>query len=65
MGYMKTVIEKIKEENIQVKVMIGVVPLFKSFTNQIVVDGYAKNASDAVKPAKTLMVIVPKEETVE
>lgn len=65
MGYMKTVIEKIKEENIPVKVMVGGAPISKSFAEQIGADGYAKNASDAVNLAKTFMGLVPKEETVE
>ncbi len=65
MGYMKTVIDRIKEENILVKVMVGGAPISKAFADQIGADGYAKNATDAVKLAKSLIGIVTKEETVE
>lgn len=65
MGYMKTVIDRINEEKIPVKVMVGGAPISKAFADQIGADGYAKNASDAVKLAKTLVGMVPKEETVE
>lgn len=65
MGYMKTVIDRIKEENILVKVMVGGAPISKAFADQIGADGYAKNATDAVKLAKSLIGIVTKEETIE
>ena len=62
MGYMKTVIDRLKSEQINIKTMIGGAPISKSFSDQINADGYAKNASDAVILAKQLMGIVPKEE---
>jgi 5-methyltetrahydrofolate--homocysteine methyltransferase len=62
MGYMKTVIERLKSEQINIKTMIGGAPISKAFADQINADGYAKNASDAVKLAKQLMGIALKEE---
>ncbi len=55
MGYMKTVIEKLKNENISVFVMIGGAPVNRAFALQINADGYAKNASEAVELAKKLL----------
>lgn len=57
MGYMKVVIEKMKEEGLEVRTMVGGAPISKSFADQIGADGYAKNASDAVKLAKDLISI--------
>ncbi len=62
MGYMKTVIDRLKSEQINIKTMIGGAPISKAFADQINADGYAKNASDAVKLAKQLMGIALKEE---
>jgi len=62
MGYMKTVIERLKSEQINIKTMIGGAPISKAFADQINADGYAKNASDAVKLAKQLMGIALREE---
>ncbi len=55
MSYMKTVIERIKTENINAKVMIGGAPVSQSFANQIGADGFAHNATDAVKVARELI----------
>lgn len=55
MPYMKVVIEKLKSENINVRVMVGGAPLSKSFADQIGADAYAKNATDAVAVAKSLV----------
>lgn len=52
MLYMKTVIEKIKSENLKVKVMIGGAPVSKAFADQIGADAYGKNASEAVRLAR-------------
>lgn len=52
MLYMKTVIEKIKTENLQVKIMIGGAPVSKAFADQIGADAYGKNASEAVRIAR-------------
>jgi 5-methyltetrahydrofolate--homocysteine methyltransferase len=52
MVYMKTVIEKIKSENLSVKIMIGGAPVSKAFAEQIGADAYGKNASEAVRLAR-------------
>ena len=52
MLYMKTVIEKIKTENLHVKIMIGGAPVSKTFADQIGADAYGKNASEAVRIAR-------------
>jgi 5-methyltetrahydrofolate--homocysteine methyltransferase len=52
MIYMKTVIEKIKSENLPVKIMIGGAPVSKAFAKQIGADSYGKNASEAVRLAR-------------
>jgi 5-methyltetrahydrofolate--homocysteine methyltransferase len=57
MGYMKIVIEKIRQENLPVKVIIGGAPISKPFADQIGADGYAKNASEAVAVARELIGI--------
>jgi 5-methyltetrahydrofolate--homocysteine methyltransferase len=65
MGYMKTVIDRLKFEGISIKTMVGGAPISKAFADQINADGYAKNATDAVKLAKQLMGIGLKEEKIE
>ncbi len=55
MGYMKVVIDALREIKSPVKVMVGGAPISLSFARQIGADGYAKNASDAVILAKSLM----------
>ena len=52
MIYMKTVIEKIKFENLPVKIMIGGAPVSQAFADQIGADAYGKNASEAVRLAR-------------
>lgn len=59
MGYMKVVIDKLKEEGIQVKTMIGGAPVSAAFAEKIGADAYAKNASEAVEKAKELLGIKP------
>ena len=56
-GYMKVVIDKIKEEKIAVKTMVGGAPISKAFAMEVGADGYAKNATDEVKLAKQLIGI--------
>ena len=55
MGYMKTVIERIKAEGLPVKTMIGGAPVSQLFAEKIGADAYAKNASEAVEKAKQLL----------
>ena len=55
MGYMQTVIERIKEEGLAVKTMVGGAPISPAFAEKIGADGYAKNAAEAVEKAKELL----------
>lgn len=52
MGYMKTVVDKLKDEGIEVKTMIGGAPVSAAFAEKIGADAYAKNAAEAVQKAK-------------
>jgi len=54
MGYMKTVIEKVKQDNIPVKVIIGGAPVSQAFADQVGADGFANNAFEAVMLARKL-----------
>jgi corrinoid protein of di/trimethylamine methyltransferase len=56
MAGMEEVIRILKQENIRDKfiVMIGGGPISKSFADKIGADGYARNASEAAKLAKSL-----------
>lgn len=57
MGYMQVVINKLKEEGIQIKTMIGGAPVSAAFAEKIGADAYAKNASEAVEKARELLGI--------
>ena len=59
MGYMKEVIDALKEAGIrnQVKVMVGGAPVSQAFADEIGADGYSDNANTAVAVAKQLMGI--------
>ncbi len=57
MGYMQVVIDKLREEGIQVRTMIGGAPVSEAFAEKIRADAYAKNASEAVEKAKELLGI--------
>ena len=59
MGYMQVVINKLNEEGIVIKTMIGGAPVSAPFAEKIGVDAYAKNAADAVEKAKELLGIKP------
>lgn len=52
MLYMKTIIEKLKSEELTTKIMIGGAPVSKAFADQIGADAYGKNASEAVRIAR-------------
>lgn len=55
MGGMKTVIERVRNADLAVKVLIGGAPITAEFTEQIGADGFAKNATDAVDLARELI----------
>lgn len=57
MGYMHVVIDKLKEQGIEVKTMIGGAPVSAAFAEKIGADAYAKNATEAVDKAKQLLGI--------
>ena len=59
MGYMQVVIDKLKEQGIQIKTMIGGAPVSAGYAEKIGADAYAKNASEAVDKAKELLGIKP------
>ena len=59
MGYMQVVIDKLKEQGIQIKTMIGGAPVSAAYAEKIGADAYAKNASEAVDKAKELLGIKP------
>lgn len=58
MGYMKTVIQTIKDNKLPYKTMVGGAPISRNFAEQINADGYAKNATEAVELAKNLMTTI-------
>jgi len=55
MGYMKTVVDRVKAEGINVRTMIGGAPVSQAFAERIGADAYAKNATEAVEKAKRLL----------
>lgn len=55
MTYMKTVIERVKSENLNIKILVGGAPLNKRYSDEIGADGFANNAADAVKVAESLL----------
>lgn len=57
MGYMKVVIDRIREERIRVRTMIGGAPVSQAFADKIGADAYGKNATEAVEKAKGLLDI--------
>ena len=59
MGYMQVVIDKLKEQGIQIKTMIGGAPVSAAYAEKIGADAYAKNAAEAVDKAKELLGIKP------
>lgn len=59
MGYMQVVINRLKEEGIPIKTMIGGAPVSAAFAEKIGADAYAKNASEAVEKARELLGIKP------
>ena len=55
MSYMKTVLEHFKDSD--VKVVIGGAPVTQSYADEIGANGFANNASDAVKAVSTCLGI--------
>lgn len=55
MGYMKTVVDRLKAEGVAVKTMVGGAPVSQAFAEKIGADAYARNAAEAVEKAKMLL----------
>ncbi|MCC6550905.1 MAG: corrinoid protein [Ignavibacteriaceae bacterium] len=55
MGYMKTVVTRVRDDKLPYKIMVGGAPISRQFAEQIGADGYARNATEAVAMAKKLM----------
>lgn len=59
MDGMQVVIEDLRKAGINSKVMVGGGPISPGFARSIGADGYAKNAAEAVKVAKSIIQGVP------
>ena len=55
MGYMKEVIDAVRAEGLDVKIMVGGAPVNADFAASIGADGYSANANEAVAVAKSLI----------
>ncbi|MCQ2180748.1 MAG: corrinoid protein [Bacteroidales bacterium] len=55
MGYMKEIVDAVRESGIKVRIMVGGAPLNAEFARSIGADGYSSNANDAVDLAKSLV----------
>lgn len=55
MGYMKEVVDAVRETGLNVKIMVGGAPLNADYAKNIGADGYSSNANEAVDLAKSLV----------
>ena len=55
MGYMKEIVDAVREAGLSVKIMVGGAPLKAEYAASIGADGYSSNANEAVALAKSLM----------
>lgn len=55
MGYMKEIVDAVRESGIKVRIMVGGAPLNAEFARSIGADGYSSNANEAVDLAKSLV----------
>lgn len=55
MGYMKEIVDAVKDAGLDVKVMVGGAPLNAEYARNIGADGYSSNANEAVDLAKQLV----------
>ncbi|MBR4167772.1 MAG: corrinoid protein [Bacteroidales bacterium] len=55
MDYMKEVVEAVRADGLDIKVMVGGAPLNAEFAASIGADGYSSNANEAVQVAKKLL----------
>jgi 5-methyltetrahydrofolate--homocysteine methyltransferase len=55
MIYMKTVVDRVREKGVDVKIAVGGAPVTQGFANEIGADGYAADAASAVELFKRLV----------
>ena len=55
MGYMKEVVDAVREAGLNVRIMVGGAPLNAEYAKRIGADGYSSNANEAVDLAKSLI----------
>lgn len=55
MDYMKDIVEAVRAEGLDIKIMVGGAPLTQEFADGIGADGYSSNANEAVLVAKKLL----------
>lgn len=55
MEYMRVVVDRIKTDDLSVKILVGGAPLSEAFAREIGADAYGRNAVEAVEKAKMLL----------
>lgn len=55
MDYMKEIVDAVRAEGLDIKIMVGGAPLTQEFATSIGADGYSSNANEAVLVAKKLL----------
>ena len=55
MDYMKEVVDAVRSEGLNVKIMVGGAPVTQEFAQSIGAEGYSSNANEAVMVAKRLL----------
>lgn len=55
MDYMKDIVDAVRAEGLDIKIMVGGAPLTQEFADGIGADGYSSNANEAVLVAKKLL----------
>ncbi|MBR5176251.1 MAG: corrinoid protein [Bacteroidales bacterium] len=55
MDYMKEIVDAVRADGLDIKIMVGGAPLTQDFATSIGADGYSSNANEAVVVAKKLL----------
>ena len=55
MDYMKEIVDAVRAEGLDIKIMVGGAPLTQEFATSIGADGYSSNANEALLVAKKLL----------
>jgi 5-methyltetrahydrofolate--homocysteine methyltransferase len=63
MIYMKTVVDKVREAGLEVRICVGGAPVTQTFAEEIGADGYAADAASAVELFKRLVASLKLEQT--